>query len=481
MPLNSFTFLIYFAVLLTILTIFQGLRRIQKAEAVIKNIQISILFIFSLFFIFMVNWRFCLCVLVVAIISYLTGLWIEKARNSICEKAEDNHDKSGLIAYLGGIVLIGFLGYFKYTNFFIESFNSIFGDRLSTLNIVLPLGISFYVFSALSYLIDVFSKKYKPEKNPLYYMLFIAFFPKITAGPIVRANEFLPQIRNYKGIRKQSFCEGIQIFVFGLFKKIVIADHLGVFVDDVFFAPTAFNTGTVIMGVISYSLQIYFDFSGYSDMAIGIAKIIGFDFQPNFNIPYLAGDISDFWKRWHISLSSWLREYIYIPLGGNRKGKGRTYLNLFLTMLISGLWHGAGWTFIIWGSLHGAVSCVNKAVKKKEDVKPWRKALRCVITFIIVSLLWVVFRASSVQNALEVYRGVFTFHGGISQPYTWTLFAAALLIISMVIVIRKNNGNAFYPILDLSKFWHQVLFFVFCGLTVLMGYFGNTAFIYGKF
>ena len=366
-----------------------------------------------------------------------------------------------------------------------------FGLDSVTLNIILPLGISFYVFSAIAYLIDIYRGEYPAQKNILNIALYIAFFPKLTAGPIVRGKDFFPQVKEYRGIQWDAFKAGIQIFVFGLFKKIVLADHLGVFVDDVFHVPTAFNTCTVILAAVSYSLQIYFDFSGYSDMAIGMSKILGFDFKPNFNLPYLSRNVSEFWKRWHISLSSWFQDYLYIPLGGNRKGIVRTYINLMFVMLVSGLWHGAGWTFIAWGALHGVASCVNRAFGKK--LKALGSWVNGAFTFIFVTLFWVVFRADSFPTAVKVWTGMFTAHTGINQPYTWSFFAIACLIAGSVVAWRhskrigkKDKTGALiidgcYPVFELSKFWNQVAFFTFCGLTIIMGYFGNTAFIYGAF
>lgn len=392
----------------------------------------------------------------------------------------------------GGITLIGFLILFKYAGFFVNSVRYVAGMDSVTIDIILPLGISFYTFSALSYLIDIYRGDYHAERNILYVILFIVFFPKLTAGPIVRGRDFFKQVRNYRGIEKASLLEGVQIFSFGLFKKIVLADHLGVFVDDVFYAPNAYDTFTVVLGVISYSLQIYFDFSGYSDMAIGISKALGFDFKPNFNLPYMASGMSDFWRRWHISLSSWFKDYVYIPLGGNRKGVARTYLNIIIVMLLSGLWHGAGWTFIAWGALHAVASCLEKLLKKYLD--GLGAVVNIVLTFVVVTLLWVQFRADSFSKAIDVWKGVFTIHDGINQPYTWSFLAIAVIIVASVIAwlhskrmanLQSDNSyfmiNGFYPILNLSKFWHLVVFITFCGLTVIMGYFGNTAFIYGQF
>lgn len=475
MTLGSFSFILFLTAIIIVMTVLQLLR---KQLSIAKELQLIFLLTFSYLYVLKTDYRFCICVVAVTLISYLFGLWLEKT-----------HNHAILIG--GCTVLVIFLAYFKYTNFFVNSFRSIAGLDSITINIILPIGISFYVFSALSYLIDVYRGDYQAERNIINFALYISFFPKLTAGPIVRGKDFFPQVKDYRGIKRDEFNTGIQIFVFGLFKKIVLADHLGVFVDDVFHAPAAFNTGTVILAAISYSLQIYFDFSGYSDMAIGVSKILGFDFKPNFNLPYISQNVSEFWKRWHISLSSWFQDYLYIPLGGSRKGEVRTYINLMLVMLISGLWHGAGWTFIVWGALHGIASCVNKAFgKKMKKLGAW---VNGVITFIVVTLFWVLFRADSLSTAVKVWTGIFTAHTGINQPYTWTFFAIGCLIVATVLALRKSKKNmsadragslainGFYPTLDLSKFWAQVVFITFCGLTIIMGYYGNTAFIYGAF
>lgn len=470
MTLNSFHFVIYFAAFVVVLALIQLVRR--KYEAVGK-VQLILLLLFSYFFIYKSSWKFCVCVLAYTCFIYGVGLFAKKNK---------------VVLTIGIVASILMLGYFKYTNFFISEFRRIIGADTVILNIILPLGISFYTFSGLAYLIDIYRETYPAEKNFLNVALYISFFAKITAGPIVRGKDFFPQVKKYRGVELSAFAVGIQIFVFGLFKKIVLADHLGVFVDDVFFAPTAYNTATVILAVISYSLQIYFDFSGYSDMAIGVAKIVGFDFKPNFNLPYIAKGMSDFWKRWHISLSSWFQDYLYIPLGGSRKGELRTYINLIIVMAVSGLWHGAGITFIVWGVLHGIASCISRVITKSgKAVGKGIDVLRTVATYIVVALLWVVFRASDFTNAWNVCKGMFTIHDGIFQPYTWSFFAMACLIEStiMAVVRAKKNGekyvNGYYPILDLSKTIPLAIFFTFCGLTILLGYFGNTAFIYGRF
>lgn len=478
MPLNSFRFLILFCGCLFLLFIIQLIGRNHKNA---RTIQKSVLLLASYSFIYLVNWKFCVSILFVTLISFGVGLTITNAKNK----------KAWLATSI--VLLVAILCYYKYTNFFIESISILLKNAvsISTLDIVAPVGISFYIFSSLSYLIDVYKGKYEGEKNILNYSLYIAFFPKLLAGPIIRYDQFTKSTKDYVGLTLLNFHDGIQIFVFGLFKKMVLADHLGVFVDDIFFAPDAYNTGTIVLAVISYSLQIYLDFSGYSDMAIGISKILGFDFPANFNLPYLAKNVSEFWKRWHISLSSWLQEYVYFPLGGSRKGLARTFLNLMLVMIISGLWHGAGWTFIVWGGLYGVSSCVQKLIGNKT--KKNNSIVLIICTYVLVSLLWIFFRADSLETAFKVFAGLFTIHSGISQPYTWSFFAIICVISATIVVVYRgkkrdihdNHGeliiDGFYPILDLSKFWSMVAFFTFCGLTIIMGYYGNTAFIYGAF
>ncbi|GHV46899.1 hypothetical protein AGMMS49546_35740 [Spirochaetia bacterium] len=271
------------------------------------------------------DWWFCFLMLVLTAVAYVSAVQIEKRQNN------------RIYIITGVAVPLIILGIFKYFNFFVASFARIWGiSSIGSLNIILPVGISFYTFQSLSYTIDVYRKKISAETDFVKLALYIAFFPQLVAGPIVRASDFLPQLEEDRSVTVQNFTTGIQIFIFGLFKKIVIADWLSVFVDDVFRTPNAFHAISIILALIAYSIQIYFDFSGYSDMAIGCAKCLGYDFAWNFNVPYLSQNITEFWRRWHISLSSWLQEYLYIPLGGNRKGAGRTYINNMLTMLLGG-------------------------------------------------------------------------------------------------------------------------------------------------
>lgn len=481
MSLNNLNFLLYFAFIYVVMAVVELVFRIWKKN-IFRKIQIVVLLLFSYFFIYRFDWRFTICIFLYTVFIYLFGQIIERI---VSDKGKH------IMLLIGSMISILMLGYFKYCNFFLAGLSVLFQTDNVMLDIILPIGISFYTFTGIAYLLDVYWKRYPAEKDFLVFALYISFFPKLTAGPIVRGKEFFPQVHDYQGLKLINSAEGIQIFLFGLFKKIVLADHLGVFVDDVFFAPTAYHTGTVVLAALSYSLQIYFDFSGYSDMAIGISKMLGFGFHKNFNLPYMAQNISDFWRRWHISLSSWFQEYLYIPLGGSRNGEVRTYVNLLLVMLISGLWHGAGWTFIIWGLLHGVFSCLYRIVDKWKRRRGFDfkilKYINIFMNFVIVTLLWVIFRAENMGKAFAVFHRMFTWHDGIVQPYSWSFFAIVCLIIATVVAVIRSGKmendkvDGFYPVMDLTKLSSLIIFFTFAGLTVIMGYFGNNYFIYGKF
>jgi len=400
--------------------------------------------------------------------------------------------------FVGIVLPLLALSYFKYTNFFIDSFADIFHLDHRTLSIVLPIGISFYTFSAISYIMDVRKGKVLP-RGLLDIALYLVFFPKLVSGPIQRSGDFFSQADSRREVGWDSFSCGIQIFVFGLFKKIVLADRLSVFVDQVYAAPAAFGSLTILLAAIAYSLQIYFDFSGYSDMAIGIARILGFNLPRNFNLPYLSHNVTELWKRWHISLSSWLLDYLYISLGGNRKGKVRTYINLIMTMVLGGLWHGANWTYVVWGLLHGLALAVHKAwmtltgsPNKKAGVIP--TMISIVLTFTFTTLCWIFFRAGSLADAWFIIRRIVSFETGLEQPYMWFFIAAVIVLVASFcaytvskkkkLVSVKCNMSAvegFYPILDLRKFWHLVLFFMEIGLVLCLAYTGGSPFIYGQY
>lgn len=341
---------------------------------------------------------------------------------------------------------LGILAYFKYANFFLWNISQMVNANFQPLDLILPVGISFYTFQSVSYIIDVYKHRVEPTHTWLEYAFFLSFFPALVAGPIVRADYFLPQIRQNRHATRQEVYMGLWLIILGIVKKAVIADYIAQYNDLIFQTPGGYSGFETLMGVIGYTMQIYCDFSGYSDMAIGIALIMGFKLAKNFNFPYKSRNLTDFWRRWHISLSTWLRDYIYIPLGGNRKGTARTYLNNFATMLIGGLWHGAAWKFVFWGAMHGAGLAVHKAGKpwlsRIPDVWPVR-ALSWFLTFAFVAALWVFFRADSWQDSVTVLSSIFRDFSPAYLP----AFAAARtlwLILMLVIVVAHCLPTGFW-------------------------------------
>lgn len=315
-------------------------------------------------------------------------------------------------------VNLGMLGYFKYTNFLIDISNDLFGQGFMQFrNIFLPVGISFFVFQSMSYTIDVYRRQLRPLNSWIDYLFYLSFFPQLVAGPIVRARDFIPQIRrNPVTITREMFGTGVFLILTGLFKKAIISDYISLnFVDRIFDEPLLYSGFENLAGIYGYALQIYCDFSGYSDMAIGIALLLGFRFPKNFDAPYKSATITEFWRRWHISLSTWLRDYLYISLGGNRKGRLRTYFNLLLTMLLGGLWHGAAVRFILWGALHGVALALHKlwlavvpgAKAAGRDMHWWSRAAGVFFTFNLVCLGWLMFRAESMQTVTLMLHQIF--------------------------------------------------------------------------
>ena len=332
-----------------------------------------------------------------------------------------------LLLFFNIVANLGLLCYFKYVNFFLSSLTEALratGSSAATfepLKIMVPVGISFYTFEAINYMVDVYRGHARAERNLPNFMLFILFFPHLIAGPIVRARDFLPQIHRRKRFSWERMRVGVQFFLMGLFKKLAIADRMGQFVEPVFANPAAFRTGAVWTAIIAYALQIYCDFSGYTDMALGCAHMLGYKLARNFNMPYLSTNIAEFWRRWHISLSSWLRDYLFIPLGGSRGGTWKTCRNLMITMTLGGLWHGASWTFVAWGVLHGALLVVHRGVRGLCRSWPRLDALLkslpgtavcAALTFLCVALGWVFFRAETFGAAAEIFKRLFVTHPG---------------------------------------------------------------------
>lgn len=344
-------------------------------------------------------------------------------------RSEDSRFRK-LLLWLSLCINLGLLCYFKYTNFFYEMLAPLWNGKYEPFAIFLPVGISFFTFQSLSYTIDVYRRNLQPLDHLLDYAFYVSFFPQLVAGPIVRACDFIPQIRRPLYVIREMFGCGVFYVMSGLFKKAVISDYISVnFVERIFDNPGLYSGLENLCGIYGYALQIYCDFSGYSDMAIGIALLLGFHFPQNFNSPYQSDSVTDFWHRWHISLSTWLRDYLYISLGGNRKGKWRTYVNLTLTMLLGGLWHGASWNFIVWGGLHGVALAFHKLLRsitgraRTYRSSGWRRVGAVLVTFHFVCFCWIFFRNTTFESSLTMISQVFTaFHpellGQLLSGYT---------------------------------------------------------------
>lgn len=375
--------------------------------------------------------------------------WVLSRILNCCEKEW----KRRLCVVLSIVASLGILCYFKYTNFFMLNWSYIVGTNFQPLDIILPVGISFYTFQSISYIVDVYKRRVEPTESWLEYAFFLSFFPALVAGPIVRADYFIPQIKENHRATSDEVWMGMWLIILGVIKKALLADYISQYNDLVFQMPGSYTGFESLMAVIGYTMQIYCDFSGYSDMAIGIALIMGYKLCANFDFPYKSTNLTEFWRRWHISLSSWLRDYVYIPLGGNRKGTFRTYLNNFLTMLIGGLWHGASWKFVFWGAMHGVGLAVHKLFKPPLDKVPnnWAvKAVSWLLTMLCVAFLWVFFRADSWADAWLIVKNIFTnFHMDYAPVFVkvravWCVFMV-VLIVSHALPSKWWNtlGNAF--------------------------------------
>lgn len=335
------------------------------------------------------------------------------------------------------------LGFFKYGNFVLLNWHAIVGGNFSPMDILTPLGISFYTFRSISYIVDVYKGKLKPDCTWLEYAFYLSFFPSLAAGPIARGVDFLPQVRANRVATRNEVYSGLWQVLLGVIKKAVLADYLAQY-SALVFGLAAGEGVPLLVGAFAFTLQIYCDFAGYSDMAIGLGRIMGYNLGVNFDFPYRSRNVTEFWHRWHITLSTWLRDYVYIPLGGNRKGKTRQYLNLFATMLIGGLWHGAAWTFVVWGAMHGAALCIHKALMpklKKIPDTPIVKILSGFITFIFVMVTFVVFRAESMHDCMTYLRDIFVnwdssyFHTIVTQR---SLMCVVMLVIVVTHFIPKR-------------------------------------------
>jgi len=378
------------------------------------TLRILFVTLFSYYFYYKSSGIYFFLLAIVTLSDFLIG----KKISQICTNSQQEGSRPVAAKWLVALSVfidLGLLAYFKYTNFFAGMLSKMWTDNFQPWDIFLPVGISFFTFQSLSYTIDIYRGKIKPLENFLDYAFFVSFFPQLVAGPIVRAADFIPQIRKPLVVTQQMFSEAVFLIISGLFKKAVISDYISVnFVERVFDRPDLYSGLENLLATYGYTLQIYCDFSGYSDMAIGIALLLGFRFPINFNSPYKSDSPTEFWRRWHISLSSWLKDYLYISLGGNRKGKIRQYLNLIITMLLGGLWHGASLNFVIWGGLHGTALAIDKMKNdllhrpKNYHSKGWKRILEVFITFHFVAFCWIFFRNSTFENSWAMIKMIFT-------------------------------------------------------------------------
>jgi len=419
-------------------------------------IRSAYLLAFSLFFYFKSSGLFFSLLLFSTLVDYSIGLAISKSNSKVTRK---------LLVASSVLVNVLVLSYFKYAYFFVDLLNNLLGTNLTVVNhlalwgnallnskfdsttIVLPVGISFYTFQTISYTVDVYRGKVAPVKNIIDFAFYVSFFPQLVAGPIVRAAEFIPQIYRRYELSKNEFGHAIFLVLAGLVKKMVISDYLSVnFVDRVFSNPLSYTGFENLIATYGYAMQIYCDFSGYTDIAIGVALLLGFKLPINFNSPYKATSLTDFWHRWHISLSSWLRDYLYIPLGGNRKGRIRTYINLLITMLLGGLWHGAHLKFVVWGGIHGVGLAIEKLLSnlKVLNINSERHSTRLawgIITFNVVCLSWIFFRANDFNAATDMLSQIFTDFGITTASNIALAFSDVFMVLALGFIVHLLPYN----------------------------------------
>ncbi len=409
------------------------------------------------------DYRFLSLILFSSFLDYYVGIKIEEAE---AQKSKKHWLLVSLFSNLG------LLGVFKYYNFFADSFASTMstiGWEVNdlTLNIILPVGISFYTFQTLSYSIDIYRNQIRATRDIVSFFTFVSLFPQLVAGPIERASNLIPQIENRRNLNMTLLKTGLfQIFI-GLFRKVAIADNLGGYVDSVYANYDIHNSSTLLVATIFYAFQIYFDFSGYSDIAIGSAKLFGFNFNRNFNFPYFSKTLTEFWRRWHMSLSFWLRDYLYISLGGNRKGIAITYRNLLLTMLIGGLWHGSSWNFVIWGGIHGLFLSLEKYTFSSLKIKTFN-AFGYVYTFFVVLTAWIFFRAPDFHSASTILIEILNFNYGPLFIGDINSFTNAILLLSIGVLIDLKVFRSNVPLEDYGERFSTLKLSIIASVIIVM-------------
>ncbi|OFX61058.1 MAG: acyltransferase [Bacteroidetes bacterium GWA2_30_7] len=478
MAFNSTAFLIFLFIVYFLYW------KIFKTNLKLQNL---LLLISSYFFYGWWDWRFLSLIFISTFIDYTLGLLINSSK-----KISDRK----IFLTIGIVSNLGLLGFFKYFNFFIDSLNTLLSTlslpiNTNTLSIILPVGISFYTFQSLSYTIDIYRNKIKPTKDIISFFSFVSFFPQLVAGPIERAENLLPQFFIKRNFDYSNSVNGLRLILWGLFKKIAIADILAITVESVYNNPSEFDRLSLIIATIYFAIQIYCDFSGYSDIAIGTAKLFGFELMTNFKTPYFSSSIKEFWQRWHISLSTWFKDYLYITLGGNRVSKKRNFFNIIITFTVSGFWHGANFTFIIWGFIHGFGYFIESKFTKLKFLFP--KYINHIITILIVLIAWIFFRAKSLADSFSILNRIFISDNNnkysinectINKFSTYAEFFSGIVAILVLFIIdyksRKTNASIFFE--TFSKPTRYVIYYVLIVWIFIFGQFQNAPqFIYFQF
>jgi D-alanyl-lipoteichoic acid acyltransferase DltB (MBOAT superfamily) len=437
------------------------------------------------------DWRFLSLILFSTIVDYSVGRKLKK---------EDNQTKRKILLWISILVNLGFLGFFKYYNFFLENFItafSFFGKEIqgNSLNIILPVGISFYTFQTLSYTIDVYKRKLEPTKDFIAFSAFVSFFPQLVAGPIERATHLLPQFYIKRTFDYSKAVDGMRQILWGLFKKIVIADRCASFANQAFNNSADMNGSTLVLGALFFTFQIYCDFSGYSDIAIGTSRLFGFDLMRNFNFPYFSRDIAEFWRCWHISLSTWFRDYLYIPIGGSRGSTWMKIRNVFIIFIVSGFWHGANWTFIAWGALNAIYFLPLLLTQKNRNylgvvaqgkyLPSLKELFLMLITFGLTVFAWIFFRAESIGHALNYIHGIFS-ASLFAMPnfLSGRSFLITIILVVFFVLIEWQGREGQYAIANLGLKWKRSLRYgLYYSIIIAIFLFGGAKqqFIYFQF
>lgn len=453
-----------------------------------KNLKLQNIFIVTVSYLFYGwwDWRFLLLIAFTTACSYFSGTLIEKHREKRTAK---------LIATINIVLNLLILGVFKYFNFFSDNFAKLFelfGTTLDwvTLDILLPVGISFYTFQALSYTIDVYKSKIEPTHDIVSFFAYVSFFPQLVAGPIERATNLLPQFYVKRKFDYAQAVDGLRQILWGLFKKMVVADNCAIVANDIFNNYTDYNGSTLILGAIFFTFQIYGDFSGYSDIAIGTARLFGFNLMRNFNFPYFSRDIAEFWRRWHISLTTWFRDYIYIPLGGSRGTKWMSFRNTMIIFLVSGFWHGANWTFVIWGAYHALLFApllllgknrkyTDTVVAEHRALPTMREFASMLLTFALAVIGWIIFRAENISQAFDYLVRIVT-ESPLSLPMVWGKKAVIFIVILMIVEWLGRRNQYAIEKLPFKRTLRWVLYYIIA-MTIFLFSAAGATFIYFQF